>query len=109
MAINFAAANMAGYNNPQIEVFEAVLVEEGPSLAQYPAKSVILNCLSRGSLPVIMLRFGTSGFILPLSEWDSNETGDSMSFTTFGAASGDAIKIRINYPSSGSTPSVVIA
>ena len=68
MAINFEAANMAGYNNPKIEVFEAVLNEQN-ELIQKPRKTDILNCINRGSLPFILL-FMTNGnaFIpLPLS------------------------------------------
>ena len=70
MAINFAAANMAGYNNPTIEVFEAVLAEDGETLSQYPRKSVILNCLNRGSVPFILITFGNSyqpAYLLPFS------------------------------------------
>ena len=53
MAINFAAANMAGYNNPQIEVFEAIYPDEGATLIEYPRKSVILDCIKRGTVPVL--------------------------------------------------------
>ena len=68
MAINFAAANMAGYNNPQIEVFEAVLGENG--IEQFPRKSVISDCINRGSVPFILVTFGSSyqpSYLLPLS------------------------------------------
>ena len=54
MAINFEAANMAGYNNPKIEVFEAIYPAEGSSLIDFPPKSVILDCIKRGSVPVLM-------------------------------------------------------
>ena len=68
MDINFAAANMAGYNNPQIEVFEAVLGESG--IEQFPRKSVISDCINRGSVPFILVTFGSSyqpAYLLPLS------------------------------------------
>ena len=54
MAINFEAANMAGYNNPKIEVFEAIYPAEGSALIDFPRKSVILDCIKRGSVPVLM-------------------------------------------------------
>lgn len=54
MAINFAAANMAGYNNPQIEVFEVIYPPEGSTLIDFPRKSVILDCIKRGTVPVLM-------------------------------------------------------
>ena len=68
MSINFAAANMAGYNNPQIEVFEAVLGETG--VEQFPKKSVISDCINRGAIPFILVTFGSSyqpSYLLPLS------------------------------------------
>ena len=54
MAINFEAANMAGYNNPKIEVFEAIYPDEGATLIEYPRKSVILDCIKRGTVPVLV-------------------------------------------------------
>ena len=107
MAINFEAANMAGYNNPKIEVFGAVLAEEGKSLTQYPSESVILNCLSRGSLPVIVLRYTTAGYLLLLSDWDDTETGTAMAFSTIASTSGST-KIKIDYPDNGGAPHVAI-
>ena len=68
MAINFEAANMAGYNNPKIEVFEARLGETG--VEHFPKKSVILDCINRGSVPFILVTFGSSrqpAYLLPFS------------------------------------------
>lgn len=73
MAINFAAANMAGYNNPQIEVFEVVYGETG--VEQFPRKSVILDCINRGAVPFILITFGSSYepvYLLPLSYIESD-------------------------------------
>ena len=108
MAINFAAANMAGYNNPKIEVFEAILSASGAGLDRYPAKSVILNCISRGSIPVIILRVETAGYLLPLNDYDSNEIGTSINFSTISGVSGST-KIQITYPDNNNIePSVTI-
>ena len=73
MAINFAAANMAGYNNPQIEVFEVIMGETG--VEQFPRKSVILDCINRGSVPFILITYGSSydpAYLLPLSFIDTD-------------------------------------
>ena len=73
MAINFEAANMAGYNNPKIEVFEASLGETG--VEKYPRKSVILDCINRGSVPFILVTFGSSrqpAYLLPFSYIDTD-------------------------------------
>lgn len=107
MSINFAAANMAGYNNPQIEVFKAVLAETGASLAQYPDKSIILNCLSRGSIPVILLQFESLGYLLLLSDWDTSEIGTTIGFSTPAGLS-SSTKIRITYPDNGGSPLVTM-
>ena len=96
MAINFEAANMAGYNNPKIEVFTAVLGETGASLTQYPNKDTILNCISRGSIPVILLRVEAAGFILLLSNWDTGVSGEaSLVFSTIAP---ETTAIKITYP-----------
>ena len=55
MAINFEAANMAGYNNPKIEVFKVIYPLESSTLIDFPRKSVILNCMKRGAIPVLMV------------------------------------------------------
>ena len=54
MAINFEAANMAGYNNPKIEVFKAH-ANENLEIDNAPIKSEILHCLNRGCIPMILL------------------------------------------------------
>ena len=72
MAINFEAVNMAGYNNPKIEVFEARLGETG--VEQFPKKSVILDCIGRGSVPFILVTTGSRDeptYLLPLSHIDT--------------------------------------
>ena len=98
MAINFEAANMAGYNNPKIEVFEAVLGETGTALTQYPNKDTILNCISRGSIPVILMHVETAGYILHLSNWDTGLSGrSSLEFSTI-ASDPETPKIQITYP-----------
>ena len=54
MAINFEAANMAGYNNPKIEVFKAH-VNENMEVTYAPMKSEIYDSLNRGRIPFILL------------------------------------------------------
>ena len=73
MSINFEAANMAGYNNPKIEVFQATLGDSG--IEKYPRKSVILDCINRGSVPFILVTNGSSRkpvYLLPFSFIDIN-------------------------------------
>ena len=60
MAINFAAANMAGYNNPQIEVF-AAHANKNLEIESAPTKSDILQCLNRGCIPFIQLTANIEG------------------------------------------------
>ena len=60
MAINFEAANMAGYNNPIIEVFTAH-ANENLEIDYAPIKSDILQCLNRGCIPFILLTLSVEG------------------------------------------------
>ena len=60
MAINFEAANMAGYNNPKIEVFTAH-ANENLEIDSAPIKSDILQCLNRGCIPFIRLTHNAEG------------------------------------------------
>ena len=53
MAINFEAANMAGYNNPKIEVFKAIMDLETHIISDAPNKQEIIRCLRRGSIPAL--------------------------------------------------------
>ena len=54
MAINFEAANMAGYNNPKIEVF-TVVTNDGNIITSAPTKTEIYNSITRGSIPFVLL------------------------------------------------------
>ena len=82
MAINFEAANMAGYNNPRIEVFTAIYSAGGSSLIDFPSKSVILDCIKRGCVPVLMATDTdrTEMFILYLGTIGSNGEEYLISF-----------------------------
>ena len=102
MAINFAAANMAGYNNPQIEVFRAVL-NDVDELVQYPSKTEILNCINRGALPFILL-FMTNGdaFIqLPLTIITEDAGSAAILFRSTSKAEGE---FTVLYPQTPDTP-----
>ena len=53
MAINFEAANMAGYNNPKIEVFKVIMDTATHIISDAPNKQEIIRCLRRGSIPAL--------------------------------------------------------
>ena len=55
MAINFEAANMAGYNNQKIEVF-TVVVNDVNTVTSAAPKTEIYNSITRGSIPFVLLR-----------------------------------------------------
>lgn len=105
MAINFEAANMAGYNNPKIEVFKAVMDETG--LRDSPRKSVLINCMNRGGVPVIRMTTiadGTlGGYILYLSSWE----GSTLIFTSAGASS-VLTPVTLKYPDGSEQPEVIL-
>ena len=82
MAINFEAANMAGYNNPKIEVFEAVMDPTTNAITSAPSKTEIIRCLRRGSIPTIMCVSpnGSEGNLLWIYTWATDNAGDAIMF-----------------------------
>ena len=97
MAINLEAANMAGYNNPKIEVFKAALAGDGKTLAQYPDKADIIAAVNRGSIPFILLNNSVMGqqCLLTLHDIVLVEDSAAMNFTAASALAGD---LAISYP-----------
>ena len=83
MAINFEAANMAGYNNPKIEVFTAVADSGTLAVASAPSKTELIRCIHRGSIPAIMTTFadGSSGHLQWLVMWTMTDSDYSIFFS----------------------------
>ena len=82
MAINFEAANMAGYNNPKIEVFKAIINFETNAITEAPRKNEIIRCLNRGSIPAIMCASpdGSEEYLLWVYLWVTAPEGDTIMF-----------------------------
>ena len=82
MAINFEAANMAGYNNPPIEVFKAIVDINTMKAIDAPSKTEIIRCLHRGSIPAIMQTAtdGSEGNLLWICTWAPDVAGDTVIF-----------------------------
>ncbi len=109
MAINFEAANMAGYNNPKIEVFEAIYPAEGSTLIDFPHKSVILDCIKRGVIPVLVATDAarTEMYILYLGTLASSaDKKYTISFSSCSKpSSGDPpIIVSVYYDQNADTP-----
>ena len=111
MAINFEAANMAGYNNPRIEVFP-LSVNDNLEITDAPTTSILSDCINRGSVP--FLRITTTdhntAYILPIAYIQQQTSGLDFGFSAV-ARSGDAQSattsvITINYDASTGTPSL---
>ena len=82
MAINFEAANMAGYNNPKIEVFKAIIDFGTNAITEAPSKTEIIRCLHRGSIPALMCVSpdGSEGNLLWAYTWTTVTEGDAITF-----------------------------
>ena len=82
MAINFEAANMAGYNNPKIEVFKAIINYDTNEIVEAPGKTEIIRCLHRGSIPAIMCASpdGSAVNLLWVYTWVSDASGNTIMF-----------------------------
>ena len=111
MAINFEAANMAGYNNPKIEVFTAH-ANEDLVIDSAPLKSDILQCLNRGGIPFILLASSADGltqlFLCPFVAAREMAGNINLSFTvtTSYGEQGDPQPVAIVY-GNGTLPSLV--
>ena len=101
MAINFEAANMAGYNNPQIEVFKAVIDLGTNAISSAPSKTEIIRCLNRGSIPAIMSTSpdGSEGNLLWVLTWVTAPDGDTIMFGN--------VSLMIAYAHDSDSPLVV--
>ena len=97
MAINFEAANMAGYNNPKIEVFKVIIDHTTHIVSDAPNKQEIIRCLRRGSIPALMAISpdGSLAYFLWVSAFDYSE-GEVIAF-------GDP-SYQLVYPSNSEQP-----
>ena len=107
MAINFEAANMAGYNNPKIEVF-VITLNGDLGIATAPSKSEVINCTRRGSIPFLYIvdPDQVTSWLLPLTSVNILSSGNSE--LIFGAINYDRLgaftAISIIYPEADNTP-----
>lgn len=106
MVINFEAANMAGYNNPKIEVFAVTLNEEA-NIVTAPSKSELIKCTRRGSIPFLYITDPgqETTWLLPLSHVNITGSGNyELSFSTVSYDSpGTFSLLSIFYPETGDT------
>ena len=83
MAINFEAANMAGYNNPKIEVFRVMVNPQDETIISAPSKTEIKSSLNRGAITLMLLTEPTGSFVYVL--WvnlvNSSVEGDRIEFS----------------------------
>ena len=111
MAINFEAANMAGYNNPKIEVFEA-RTNDMFEIVFAPKKSEIVNSITRGCIPFILLIKDSDGvashFLLRFEGSQVVLGGSALSFSavlTFGTLD-NLQSIVLTYPPNDELPHI---
>ena len=106
MAINFAAANMAGYNNPQIEVFRLTF-NDNLELIGAPKNSVLSDCVNRGSVPFLHLASTdrNSIYILPITYIYRQTSGLEFCFSSAlraGTAPSTTLSfLAVNFPATG--------
>ena len=110
MAINFEAANMAGYNNPKIEVFTAVMGDDESTIVQYPNKTAILASINRGSIPFLMLTLAnhTQKWILPIANITEGSGGYSLAFGCyFPTSATEGVSFGVYYPEGADAAPVI--
>ena len=70
MDINFEAANMAGYNNPRVQVFPVTttIVSNGIRVTDAPSYSAITSIVKSGCMPVLFVTLPTGDkAVLPIA------------------------------------------
>ena len=106
MSINFEAANMAGYNNPQIEVFKLTF-NDNAELVGAPKNSVLSDCVNRGSVPFLQLASTDRDtiYILPITyiQWQTSglEFCFSAALRAGTSPSATLTFLAINFPTTG--------
>ena len=106
MAINFEAANMAGYNNPKIEVFPLTF-NDNIELVGAPKNSVLSDCVNRGSVPFLQLASTDrdSMYILPITYIQRQTSGLEFCFSSALRAgtspSATLSFLAVNFPTTG--------
>lgn len=82
MAINFEAANMAGYNNPRIEVFKVIMDDTTHVISDAPNKQEIIRCMRRGSIPALFVISPDGSSVTPIwvTAWIDEGVGETIAF-----------------------------
>ena len=86
MAINFAAANMEGYNNPEVYMLRVSLNADTGEILYAPSASAINNIVKSGFMPAVCLTGGGNTFILPLASISAD--GDYVFSSVYVATDG---------------------
>ena len=106
MAINFEAANMAGYNNPKIEVF-TLTINDNAEVVGAPKNSVLSDCVNRGSVPFLHLATTDRDtiYILPITLIQRQTSGLEFCFSATSrlgtSPSAPLSFIAVNFPTTG--------
>ena len=86
MAINFAAANMEGYNNPEVYMLRVSLNAESGEILYAPSASAINNIVKSGFMPVLYFTGGGNAWVIPLTSISAD--GDYIFSSTYTATDG---------------------
>ena len=108
MAINFAAANMAGYNNPQIEIVTLKLGPDGKPAGTIPTYETIHDIFRRGAIPFLAFTDSSRSMYMLLAPIQytgemidfsvitlSGETSKPLRFTSATLAKGTQPNIQV--------------
>ena len=89
MAINFAAANMAGYNNPEIEIVTLKLGADSKPVGTIPTYETIHDIFRRGAIPFLAITDSSKSLYMLLAP--IQYTGEMIAFSII-TLSGDTSK-----------------
>ena len=106
MSINFEAANMAGYNNPEVYMLRAT-VNADTGVISAPSVPAINNIVKSGFMPIICLTGGGNTFVLPLVSISAD--GDCVFSSIYLATDGSYTPIvsTLVFSQNSDTPTLV--
>ena len=102
MDINFAAANMAGYNNPEIEIVTLIVDNESGAFPNPPTYEIISKILRRGAIPFLAITDAPRAmyYALPISYY----SGGLITFSCITQSSTTQGNMRAEFISVKFTP-----
>lgn len=108
MSINFEAANMAGYNNPDVCILRAAIDAKGSEVLSAPSFATINNLVKSGFMPVVYVTIaGGDSIVMPLAA--TSAAGDYIfSCVYITGSTSDLLMAALLFSQNSDNPAIII-